>query len=522
MSKCVGLGAPGDYESRHSLERVTMCPSHWKEDGMAVGTRISPECNITLQRLPTTKLRMKVKFLAAGLSPSASHIYFLKEDLVQVYSLDVATGQTQDNLEFEYRPKDSRLCTAVISARHIVILMQQKGRGPSFHLFDLKGNSLGIEPFGLDADGHAWNPAALLALHESVEETFVAIGGSTKYDNILTGGIKIFAIAQSLRAGIWLKHSILSKHHKRNRNAPDLLKTLAFSPDGSKVVCSTSDNRILVWRLTARDDSDLVPFMIEREFVTVSHKRSISPTHTEAFAQDMQGGQISSVTIFTAPSSNPYLLCTTAPSRERVIKEGEWSFLSPVGSARDQVPNNLIHDLVRLGKCGPIIASAVSPDGRIIALIEGYKTNQARLLVLPVAPVTAGGLTAAEPVWLEKGTLSIRSSEAIAISPTAVRFIPGPTGKGFWLVAVDIEGKIISKFLEEGRIRNQILGRDRQALDCTTSTSSGPSVLGQRVYSDVGFGSDEIQSVSAENIFLNRTPDTNGRLDLTYSSSGIR
>lgn len=152
---------------------------------------------------------------------------------------------------------------------------------------------------------------------------------------------------------------------------------------------------------------------------------------------------ISSTTLFNTSLSHPYVFCTTFPSLERVVYKGEWSFISPVGSAPVRVNNGLLHDLTRLGDSGPILAGAVSPHGRVIAMVERLGRHQGRVIIMPVVDAKAGGLSTLDPIVLHEGTLVVQDNEITSISPTAIRF--HEMEQGFRLIAVDIEGKVIRR-----------------------------------------------------------------------------
>lgn len=132
---------------------------------------------------------------------------------------------------------------------------------------------------------------------------------------------------------------------------------------------------------------------------------------------------------------------------ERVVNGGEWSFISPVGSASVRVPNSLVHDLTRLKKSGPIIAAAVSPQGDIAALVEYRGNDQSRLLIMPVVAEEDGGLSTSDPVVLNEAILATKENERIKMSPTAIRFYQSDAG--FSLVAVDVKGRVIKKHFGE-------------------------------------------------------------------------
>ena len=160
----------------------------------------------------------------------------------------------------------------------------------------------------------------------------------------------------------------------------------------------------------------------------------------------MRSGGISSTSLFESSSSKPYVLCTTLPSLERVIHKGEWSFISPIGSAHVRVHERLVHDLVRLRKSGPILTGVVCPRVGTIALVEYLGKNKARILIMPLVAEERGGLSALDPMPLDGGILAIQDHEKQKISSTALRF--HETENGYYLVAVDIEGKVIKTALK--------------------------------------------------------------------------
>jgi hypothetical protein len=160
----------------------------------------------------------------------------------------------------------------------------------------------------------------------------------------------------------------------------------------------------------------------------------------------MRGGEISSTTLFDSSLSNPYVLCTTVPSLERVIHNGEWSSISPVGSAGVAAHASLVHDLTRLRKLGAILAGAVCPQIGVVALVE-YREHQGRLIIMPLIAEGVGGLSTLDPIVLDGGALAIQDQERIKISPTAIRFYKA--GPGYRLVAVDIKGKVVMKHFKE-------------------------------------------------------------------------
>ncbi len=65
---------------------------------------------------------------------------------------------------------------------------------------------------------------------------------------------------------------------------------------------------------------------------------------------------------------------------------------------------------------------------------------------MPLVAEERGGLSALDPMPLDGGILAIQDHEKQKISSTALRF--HETENGYYLVAVDIEGKVIKTALK--------------------------------------------------------------------------
>src|SRR5204863_6294337 len=94
--------------------------------------------------------------------------------------------------------------------------------------------------------------------------------------------------------------------------------------------------------------------------------------------------------------SKPYVLSTTWPSNQRWLNDGEWTFISPVGSEPAKVPPRLVQDICQLQKANAILAGAVSPRGNIIALLEITGTTY----LLPLRSDAEGLACTATPIFL--------------------------------------------------------------------------------------------------------------------------
>ncbi|ERF68589.1 hypothetical protein EPUS_04687 [Endocarpon pusillum Z07020] len=375
--------------------------------------------------LPRGSAFHRIRFSAAGLSTECSHAYFLNEKMVLIYSLSNLGEQPGMQPVFRHAASELKYAAAALSERFVVLLVEES-RVKSIRIFRYDGQMIDLDTFGMEADRHQWNPNNLITIHETDDRTWIAVGGWVRQEGAHSGSIKMYCIHGNNEIATLTRQPVSFTRPKPNPLTMDLLKTLAFSPDGKRLVCATNNNRILVWRLSNNARPDGAPFILKKDITT-----------------DMTSGGISSTSLFESSLSHPYVLCTTLPSLERVVHKGEWSFVSPIGSAQVRVHERLVHDLVQLRKSGSILAGAVCPCVGIIALVERLGKHQARIVIMPMVAEEGGGLSALNPVPLGGGTLAIQDHEKFKNFPTALRF--QETRNGYCLVAVDIEGKVVKK-----------------------------------------------------------------------------
>jgi hypothetical protein len=137
------------------------------------------------------------------------------------------------------------------------------------------------------------------------------------------------------------------------------------------------------------------------------------------------------------------VFCTTVPSDRRHENGGEWPFISPVHLGPATVPEQLEHAFFGLKKSAPMIAGAVSADGRIAAMLESSGT----LILHALEPSENGGICpSGQPVVFKK---VLGKHNNALLSNTSIRFHFNEDSKRLCLFAVDIEGRIF---------RNTILG----------------------------------------------------------------
>lgn len=118
--------------------------------------------------------------------------------------------------------------------------------------------------------------------------------------------------------------------------------------------------------------------------------------------------------------------------------------MSPVHLSPATVPEQLEHAFFDLKKSAPMIAGAVSADGRIAAMLE----NSGNLVIHALRPSEKGGICpSGEPVVFKK---VLGKHNNALLSNTSLRFHFSEDNKQLCLFAVDIEGRIFrSRFLND-------------------------------------------------------------------------
>lgn len=218
--------------------------------------------------LPRGRLYTRIRFSAAGLSPLCSHAYFLNEDSILVYSLSSHGGSLEDNPILRRDALKTRYKAAALSERFVAVLLEN-----SIQVYQYNGPEAGGLRSDIETNGYQWNPRSLIAIHETSERTWIAIGGSTKVDGILSGSIKIYSVEEHNETASLRELPISFTRPKPNPLALDFLKTLAFRPDGQMLVCATNNNRVLIWRLSNQGAPYEAPFIIKKDLNRVSRVR---------------------------------------------------------------------------------------------------------------------------------------------------------------------------------------------------------------------------------------------------------
>ena len=196
------------------------------------------------------------------------------EELEKTPKLDLQSGS-----RFEYR-------SAALSESFLVVLLEEftvnllrgKSKARFLQVFRRDGKPVGEDRFEGAAIGNQWEPNTLIAIHESKDRTWIAVGGWMIQDGVRSGSIKIYCIEGMDATATMTEHVVPFARPKPNPLASDSLETLGFGPDGDgpdvgRLVCATRNNRVLVWRLADTSRAPGAPFIIERELKTVSLSR---------------------------------------------------------------------------------------------------------------------------------------------------------------------------------------------------------------------------------------------------------
>lgn len=268
----------GDNNSLPSLQPAisteSMDPGEWIEI-QAPTTEIAPGAQPLCVPFPRGN---KIRFSAAGLSPACSHAYFLNENMVLIYSLSNQSGEPADHPVLRLDAPKVKYHAAALSETFVAILLEgpvKKCMQKSIQVVRYNGQEVGTDKFGTEASGHKWDANSLIAIHAADDRTWVAVGGRVKEDGVLSGSIKIYRIDENAKSATLTRHSVSFTRPRPNPLALDLLKTLAFSPDGRRLVCATNNNRVLVWRLSNNARPQGAPFIVEKNLKRVSLDRML-------------------------------------------------------------------------------------------------------------------------------------------------------------------------------------------------------------------------------------------------------
>lgn len=269
-------GVPGSEPPATPLEEE-LSPIDWLERPLR-GFNFSPD----VQRwtlFPRRGLFSRKHFLSAGLSPDCAHVYFLSEREVSVYRLDTLKGGRLEIPVFRVGVLGSTIKKAALSERFLVILKDGLIDAMDIYRYGDEAQSeqpVGAPRFETTSNQHRWD-ASCLAIHESSDRVWIAVGGRINQGGRISSSIKMYQIDVNGQNMFFSRHDAQFTRFEPNWLASDFLKMIAFGPQGGRLVCLTNKNTILVWLLSNNARPIEAPFRIAKEYALVSPLASRLP-----------------------------------------------------------------------------------------------------------------------------------------------------------------------------------------------------------------------------------------------------
>ncbi|MCJ1379436.1 hypothetical protein MMC17_002537 [Xylographa soralifera] len=415
LTPTTSIAGPQDAAAEGKLS-----PSGWIESAQP-SSIITAHAHKSSILLPQGPIFARIRYHKAGLSPDGLYGYFAAAKDLYVHRVPNSTNTPSKDVVLHLDTPKSEYRDAVLSNSFLAVL--HEGRIDSLEVYKYGSHAqtyslIATETFDATSKEPRWR-ADCLAIHEARDRVWIAIGGRSSQCETISSTIRMYRI--DIDGQNFSKHDAYFHRSRPNPFTSDYVKSIAFAPDGRRLSCVTNNNRVLVWLLSNNARPIQPPFQIAKKYMPEMNARGAT-----------------SATLFQTVSSNPYVLCTTSPSRERSKNNGEWSFVSPVGAGPAKVPPQLDHNLWRLRKAKAIIAGAASPDGSIIALLE----ETGNILLMSLVAQDGGGLSSLDPITLD---VSLKSQKSA--SPTALRFCE--VDRRLCLIAVDPEGTVIRLYFQD-------------------------------------------------------------------------
>ncbi|MCJ1283639.1 hypothetical protein MMC26_002970 [Xylographa opegraphella] len=415
LTPASSIAGPQDAAAEGKLS-----PSGWVESAQPT-TTIKAHAQKSAILLPQGPVFARIKYHKAGLSPDGLYAYFTSAKDLYVYRLPSSTGARCNDIVLHLDTPKSEYREAVLSNSFLAVL--HEGRTDLLEVYRYGSHAqtyslIATETFEATSREPRWR-ADCIAIHEARDRVWIAIGGRSSQSQTISSTIRIYRV--DIDGQNFAKHDAYFHRSRPNPFTSDYVKSIAFAPDGRRLVCVTNNNRILVWLLSNNARPIQPPFQIAKKYMPEMNARGAT-----------------SAMLFQTVAANPYVLCTTSPSRERSKNNGEWSFVSAVGAGPALVPPQLDHHLWRLRKAKAILAGAASPDGSVIALLE----ESGNVLLMPLVAQDGGGLASLDPITLDSKLKSQKSA-----SPTALRFCIRE--RRLCLLAVDPDGTVIKLLFQD-------------------------------------------------------------------------
>jgi len=240
------------------------------------------EYDVNLEPPPTTRPRSRLpwrrqssphRYLSTGLAPNCKLAFVLEKHGAHIYFLkgppDVSCEHRVELSHDLLQPSYGVVVDAVLSNRYFATV--DRYRLDTFQL-DPNGYLLN-KHFSIDLESPAnaskWVPTCLTIFDNGGSCTWVAVGFYVKKDDGHGGDIKVYLVEEK---GITEEIGRYDKVVRSTFAGPlqsESVRKVAFSPDGDRLACITSNNTVLVWTWSYRGRTWQPPFEIRRAFSPV-------------------------------------------------------------------------------------------------------------------------------------------------------------------------------------------------------------------------------------------------------------
>ncbi|KAL9608802.1 MAG: hypothetical protein Q9167_006375 [Letrouitia subvulpina] len=355
-------------------------------------------------RLQMQKLSIKTIF--AGLATDCRSAFFCNDDKACIYRInntDTLSAVSWFSEAFAPSiPQGCCILDAILSENYFAINARQ--RVLVFH------NGVSSRENEILIDHRCnYGSSSCLALHEANENLLLAVGSSkvSEDDGHSKGYISVFRYDLSARRKNGTKlHSFSLAHN-------DIPKKVSFDLSGGILVCITSKfNTILAWQGIGTTKNP--------------HQFIVSNTYGTS------GEGVTSASVFTPLSGNPYLLCTTYASNDRLNNGGEWPYSTPILPLPTKVPPDAIHNFHALREQSYEVAGTASNQCNIFAVLN----EQGKIYLLNLDSHEKGGIYSSDTLARSVGVSLHEQKEPMA---SCIRF--DPSRPRFF--AVDPKGMLI-------------------------------------------------------------------------------
>lgn len=284
-----GLSINPSQISKSISPQSSLAPTSVSEEKLAAQDWMEepfPPLNVSAK---ASKLRVEldrgsfyrpVRYLAAGLSPNCKSAFFLSEDFVVIYSLnEMSTAPIgKKNIMLRVKvDKNFKYEGAALSDNFLAVITRADLTVYKCGKYLTHEPKIGMQSFELESTDYRWDPTCL-AIYEAGNRAWISVGGRTNEEGQFRGSIKVFQIDIDHHRFSLARHNVSFNRPSPDPLKRDFLKMIGFSSDGQRLVCTTNNNRVLIWFLSNNARPRHAPFEISKRYIKVGypHRTSFS------------------------------------------------------------------------------------------------------------------------------------------------------------------------------------------------------------------------------------------------------